>query len=63
LTRYVVLGHSDNYPRFGFSPATRYGIGCEYEVSEETFMVIELQPGFLESTSSKAKYHSEFDGL
>jgi len=38
----VVLGHPEYYPRFGFSPSSRFGIGCEYEVPEEVFMVVEL---------------------
>jgi putative acetyltransferase len=59
----VVLGHPDYYPRFGFSPATRYSIGCEYEAPEEAFMVVELQPGFLEGASGKIKYHSAFNDL
>lgn len=59
----VVLGHPGYYPRFGFSPSTRYGIGCEYEAPEEAFMVIELQPDFLKGASGKVKYHSAFDNL
>lgn len=59
----VVLGHPDYYPRFGFSPATRSGIGCEYEVPEEAFMVLELQPGYLRDASGMAKYHEAFGRL
>lgn len=59
----VVLGHPGYYPRFGFLPSTRYGIGCEYEAPEEAFMVIELQPDFLKGASGKVKYHSAFDNL
>jgi len=56
----VVLGHPPYYPRFGFSPSTRFGIDCEYEVPAEAFMVVELQPGFLRGASGKVKYHSAF---
>jgi putative acetyltransferase len=56
----VVLGHPAYYPRFGFSPSARFGIGCEYEVPEEVFMVIELQAGFLQGASGKVKYHAAF---
>jgi putative acetyltransferase len=52
----VVLGHPGYYPRFGFSPSTRFGIKCEYEVPEEVFMVQELQPGYLRSVSGTIKY-------
>lgn len=56
----VVLGHADYYPRFGFLSSARFGIGCEYEVPEEVFMVVELQAGFLDGASGKVKYHAAF---
>src|SRR5262249_51272189 len=34
----VVLGHPGFYPRFGFLPASRFAIGCEYDVPDEVFM-------------------------
>ncbi len=55
-----VLGHPAYYPRFGFSPAARFGIGCEYEVPEDVFMVVELQAGFLRGASGNVKYHAAF---
>ena len=56
----VVLGHPAYYPRFGFVPSTRFGIGCEYEVPEEVFMVVELQAAALSTMSGKVKYHAAF---
>ena len=56
----VVLGHADYYPRFGFTLSTRFGIGCEYDVPEDVFMAIELQPGALQDASGKIKYHPAF---
>jgi putative acetyltransferase len=56
----VVLGHPEYYPRFGFSPGSRFGIRCEYEAPEAAFMVIELQPGFLRGASGTVKYHRAF---
>jgi putative acetyltransferase len=56
----VVLGHPDYYPRFGFSSSTRFGIGCEYDVPEEVFMVVELQAGFLRGASGTIQYHAAF---
>ena len=56
----VVLGHPAYYPRFGFLPSARYGIGCEYDVPEEVFMVVELHDGFLRGASGKVKYHAAF---
>ncbi len=56
----VVLGHPEYYPRFGFTPAARFGIGCEYEVPEEAFMAIELVAGYLGGASGTARYHPVF---
>jgi len=59
----VVLGHPRYYPRFGFAPAARYGIVCEYEVPEDAFMVVELQPGYLRRASGTIRYHTAFASL
>ncbi len=59
----VVLGHPAYYPRFGFVPSTRFGMGCEYEVPEELFMVAELQSGFLSGASGKVRYHAAFSNV
>ncbi len=59
----VVLGHPEYYPRFGFSQSSRFGIGCEYEVPEEVFMVMELQPGYLHGKSGTVKYHAAFSNV
>jgi putative acetyltransferase len=59
----VVLGHPAYYPRFGFSSSTRFGIGCEYDVPQEVFMVVELQAGFLRGASGTVKYHSAFSNV
>ena len=56
----VVLGHPAYYPRFGFSSSARFGIGCEYDVPEEVFMVAELQTGSLGGASGTVKYHAAF---
>lgn len=56
----VVLGHPEFYPRFGFSPSTRFGIGSEYEVHEEVFMAKELQPAALGGKTGIVKYHDAF---
>ncbi|MEG4105135.1 N-acetyltransferase [Microcoleus sp. S13_C5] len=56
----VVLGHPDFYPRFGFIPASRKGLRCEYDVPDEAFMVLELESGALQDCSGTVKYRSEF---
>jgi putative acetyltransferase len=56
----VVLGHPDFYSRFGFIPASRKSLGCEYDVPDEAFMVLELESGALQDCSGTVKYRSEF---
>ena len=56
----IVLGHPTYYPRFGFSPSSRFGIDCEYEVPEEVFMALELEPGTLSGKTGTMKYHVVF---
>ena len=57
----VVLGHPDYYPRFGFVPASTYGIKCEYDVPDEVFMALELRKGALSGRSGVVKYQPEFN--
>ena len=59
----VVLGHTEYYPHFGFSPSSRFGINCEYDVPEESFMAMELQPDALHGRNGKVKYHAAFSNL
>jgi putative acetyltransferase len=59
----VVVGHRAYYPRFGFLPASRFGLACEYDVPEDVFMVAELQPGYLRDAAGTVRYHAAFDGL
>ncbi len=59
----VVLGHPEYYPRFGFSPASRFEIGSEYDVPDEVFMAIELQPNALGGKAGVARYHAAFNDV
>ena len=63
FTAVVVLGHPVYYPRFGFSPSSRFGIDSEYEVSEEAFMAMELHPGTLSGKTGTVKYHAAFSNV
>lgn len=56
----VVLGHADYYPRFGFAPASRFGIRCEYDVPDEAFMVLPLTPAGLTDSAGLVRYHAAF---
>jgi putative acetyltransferase len=56
----VVLGHSAYYPRFGFRPASAFGLRCEYDVPDEAFMAQELRAGALEGRRGLVRYHAAF---
>ncbi len=59
----VVLGHSEYYRRFGFLPAGRFGLRCEYDVPNNAFMALELELGVLRGASGTVKYHAVFGNL
>ncbi len=59
----IVLGHPEYYPRFGFVPASQFGIKSEYDVPDEVFMALELQPKALANCGGIAKYQPEFNDL
>ena len=56
----TVLGHAHYYPRFGFKPASSFGIKCEWEVPDEAFMVLVLDQEKMQDVSGLAKYRDEF---
>lgn len=56
----VVLGHPGYYPRFGFVPASRFGLRCEFEAPDEAFMALELRPGALAGAGGVVRYRPEF---
>ncbi|MCP4391408.1 MAG: N-acetyltransferase [Gammaproteobacteria bacterium] len=58
-----VLGHAQYYPRFGFLPASGYGISSTYDVPDDVFMALELEPGALLRKAGKMHYHRAFDAL
>jgi putative acetyltransferase len=56
----VVVGHPEYYPRFGFAPADRYALRCEYDVPKDVFMVTELETGALTGASGLVRYDDAF---
>ena len=58
----IVLGHPEYYPRFGFQPASRWGIQPPYEgVPDEAFMAMELIENSLEGKSGVVEYPQEYE--
>ncbi len=56
----VVLGHSAYYPKFGFVPADRYGLRCEFAAPPEAFMVLPFNVDALTRSQGLVKYHATF---
>jgi putative acetyltransferase len=56
----VVLGAPGYYRRFGFRAAKEQGLRCEYEGSDESFMVLELVPEALKNCVGMVRYRQEF---
>ena len=57
----IVLGHPEYYPRFGFVPASRHGLSCQWDgVPDEAFMVLILDKAAMAGVSGTARYRDEF---
>ena len=59
----VVVGHPGFYPRFGFKPASLYGISCEWPVPDEVFMINVLDPLHMPTVRGMARYRPEFSNV
>jgi putative acetyltransferase len=58
----VVLGHPEYYPRFGFEPASKHAVRCQWEgVPDEAFMILVLDDSVMKGVSGVARYRDEFD--
>lgn len=59
----IVLGHPEYYPRFGFEPASRFGLRTHYPVPDPVFMAMPLQPDALRGYAGLVHYSEPFDAL
>lgn len=59
----IVLGHTNYYPRFGFAPASRWGLTSPWPEAGDAFMAMELQPGALEGVSGQVRFPAIFDNV
>ena len=57
----IVLGHAAYYPRFGFEPASRWGIRPPFEVPDDVFMALELVKDGLKDIQGTVEYPPEFN--
>lgn len=59
----VVLGHPDYYPRFGFAPASRFGLRWEHPCPDEAFMAVALTPHGLDGGPGVVRYRPELTAV
>ncbi len=58
----IVLGYPEFYSRFGFSPASRRNIRCQWpEVPDEAFLIYVLDQQAMRGVSGVAYYRKEFN--
>jgi putative acetyltransferase len=57
----VVLGLPEYYPKFGFSPAGKYGLKCEWDgIPDDTFMLRFLKKEYEGVVRGTVRYMKEF---
>jgi predicted N-acetyltransferase YhbS len=57
----ILLGHPEYYPRFGYRPASSWGIKTQIPLpSDDVFMAVELTKGGLSGVSGMAVFPLEF---
>ena len=59
----AVLGHAEYYPRFGFVPASQFGLMSQYDVPDDVFMIVEGRRGALAGKHGLLRYHPAFAEL
>jgi putative acetyltransferase len=58
----ILVGHPNYYPRFGFLPASTWGIRYATPIRDEVFMALELVPGALADAAGTVHLPAAFDG-
>lgn len=58
----VLVGHPSYYPRFGFIPASRWGLEWEVDAPDGVFQALELSPGGLAGVRGVVRFRPEFAG-
>jgi putative acetyltransferase len=58
----ILVGHPNYYPRFGFQPASTWGIRYATSIRDEVFMALELVPGALADAAGTVHLPAAFDG-
>ena len=56
----VVIGHPAYYPRFGFRPASQFGIQCDWDVPAAAFMMMVLAAEEMREIEGRVTFRPEF---
>lgn len=57
----ILMGHPEYYPRFGYKPASDWGIKAHYKLpSDHVFMAVELAENALKNVSGTVIFPPEF---
>ncbi len=56
----VVIGHPAFYPRFGFRPASQFGVQCDWDVPDAVFMMMVLAEDEMHGVEGKVTFRPEF---
>ena len=57
----IVIGHPEYYPRFGFKPASNWGIKAPFDVPDNACLALELVVDALKDANGTIKYPEEFN--
>lgn len=60
LDSVVLIGHPSYYPRFGFVPASQFGLQTNYSVPDAVFMARPLRLGGMDDLAGEVRYSSAF---
>lgn len=57
----ILIGHPEYYPRFGYKPASGWGIKTHYKLpSDDVFMAVEIRENALKNVSGMVIFPPEF---
>jgi putative acetyltransferase len=56
----IVVGHPKYYPRFGFKPASKWGIKLPIDAPDEVFMAFELKDDALKNCKGTVVFPKEY---
>ena len=58
----LLVGHANYYPRFGYVPASRFGIRFPFDAPDACCLAVELVPGSLGGVHGTVRYPAAFFG-